>query len=317
MINNFNLKNYTNNGYIISESLLNEDQIFSLKKELDEEYKTKIEKQSMQLLLHNFKNPQLIKKIISLFNSDVIKDIKKKLEESFKSEIVILPLFEVHKNNHVNLKVSHGWHRDCGIEMNSDYCKKILYKKNYFFSKIGVYLQENTDYGGCIDIIKNSHKNFSKSEVILRKIKNLPLKLINFINQRLNKFYFMIPEVFFMFLLSGKKLYPKKSAAIIFDSRLTHRSSIIYKKKLKNLNFEGRFKALVPEEFNKYAIYCHFGTFDAVDSFLFKRLNKKDNPNLLQLWIKQINLISQYDKHLAEQMNKVMSPIKEKYQNYI
>jgi len=316
MINDL-VNNYIDKGYIISERLLNEDQILSLKKELDEEYKAKIETKSMQMLLHDFNNPQLIKKIILLFNSDVIKDVKKKLEKFYKSDIVILPLFEVHKNNHVNLKVAHGWHRDCGIEMNSDYCKNILYKKNYFFSKIGIYLQENTDYGGCIDIIKKSHKNFSKNQVLLRKIKNLPLKLINFINQRLNIFYFMIPEIFFMFLLSGKKLYPKKSAAFIFDSRLTHRSSIIYKNKFKSLNFEGRFKALVPEEFNKYAIYCHFGTSEAVDSYLFKRLNKKENPNLLQIWVNQIETISKYDIKLANQINKVMKPIKKKYKDYL
>ena len=127
----------------------------------------------------------------------------------------------------------------------------------------------------------------------------------------------MIPEIFFMFLLSGKKLYPKKSAAFIFDSRLTHRSSIIYKNKFKSLNFEGRFKALVPEEFINYAIYCHFGTSEAVDSYLFKRLNKKENPNLLQIWVNQIETISKYDIKLANQINKVMKPIKKKYKDYL
>ena len=37
------------------------------------------------------------------------------------------------------------------------------------------YLQKNGKYGGSIDIIKTSHKNFSYYRIILRKIKNIPL----------------------------------------------------------------------------------------------------------------------------------------------
>ena len=64
----------------------------------------------------------------------------------------------MHKNYHVNLKEFHGWHRDAGGEMRHKYCNKILGEDNYLFSKIGIYLQNNTEYGGSIDIIKKSHK---------------------------------------------------------------------------------------------------------------------------------------------------------------
>ena len=140
---------------------------------------------------------------------------------------------------------------------------------------------------------------------------------MNFINKFFNKIYFQIPETFFMKFLNAKKLMPKEGSAIIFDSRITHRSSTILKNKFEKLKFEGSFKAVVPEIYDKYVIYCHFGTSEAVDSYFFKRLVKTENPNLLQLWIKQINFISQYNKNLAEQMNEVISPIKEKYKNYI
>ena len=54
----------------------------------------------------------------------------------------------------------------------------ILFKKDYLFSKVGIYLQDNSDFGGSIDIIEKSHKNFSKLKIFIRKIKSLPLKII-------------------------------------------------------------------------------------------------------------------------------------------
>ena len=89
----------------------------------------------------------------------------------------MLPPFEVQKNYHVDLRQVHGWHRDCGGELKYDYCKNILSDKNYLFSKIGIYLQNNSDYGGGIDIIQSSHKNFSKFTSIIRKLKVFHLEL--------------------------------------------------------------------------------------------------------------------------------------------
>ena len=79
----------------------------------------------------------------------------------------------------------HGWHRDCLGELKYDYCKNILSDKNYLFSKIGIYLQNNSDYGGGIDIIQSSHKNFSKFiDQLVRKLKSIPFRITrnNFTN---------------------------------------------------------------------------------------------------------------------------------------
>ena len=168
------LNNYLSDGYILCQNLLSKKENSSLRNELHKEYENVAEK-SMQLLLHDFKNPILVK-IINLLNSEEIKRSKMEFEKFSKNKVSILPLFEIHKNNHVNLKTGHGWHRDCGIEMDNSYCRKILYKKNYIFSKIGIYLQENGDYGGCIDVVKKSHKNFTKKLSLIRKIKISHLK---------------------------------------------------------------------------------------------------------------------------------------------
>ena len=97
------------------------------------------------------------------------------------------------------MKQFHGWHRDCGGELKYNYCNEILNKKNYFFSKIAFYLQENTEFGGSIDIIKSSHKNFSKYKIFIRKLKSIPLRLIMFFHARLKKIYNLIQRLFMSF----------------------------------------------------------------------------------------------------------------------
>ena len=116
-------------------------------------------------------------KILQILNSSEVNKIIKELQKISKKKVSLLPILEVHKNYHVNLKEFHGWHRDAGGEMRYKYCNKILGEDNYLFSKIGIYLQNNTEYGGSIDIIKKSHKNFSYLKIFLRKIKNIPFDL--------------------------------------------------------------------------------------------------------------------------------------------
>ena len=56
----------------------------------------------MQLLLHDFKSYSS-KKIINLLNSEEIKGPRWS-SKNCKNKVSILPLFEIHKNNHVNQK---------------------------------------------------------------------------------------------------------------------------------------------------------------------------------------------------------------------
>ena len=161
----------------------------------------------------------------------------------------------------------------------------------YFFSKIGVYLQKNGDYGGSIDIIKKSHKNFSKIRTLLRKIKNLPLRLVMIIHKKFNDFYLAVPEKIFMFFLNAKKLYPEESSAVFFDSRIIHRGSPIAKVKLREVNYvKGQYHAKLPQEKDKYSLYCQLGTSDAVDSYFYDRLKRKNNSDEIAIWIKQIDI---------------------------
>jgi hypothetical protein len=310
---------YTNffkkNGYLISEKILSSEEVTSLRKNLDFEFKIN---PKHALLISEFKNEKLIKKILNLYKDKILINIKKQLEKSYNVDLTVLPNFAVQKNYHVNLKQFHGWHRDCGGEMRYEYCNKILAKKNYLFSKIGFYLQENCEYGGSIDIIKSSHKNFSNFKIFLRKLKNIPLKLVIFFHKYFNRFYNLLPESIFMKFLNAKRLYPEIGSAVIFDSKIIHRGSPISKNKLNEISYKGGlYEAETPENVTKYSIYCHFGTAEGIDSYLFDRLKRKDSfsTNELETWVQQVKFIEKYDPELAAQINKIFNPVKEKYLN--
>ena len=81
MKNNTILKNYINDGYVISESLLEDNEILTLRKKLDKEFMDQNKNGSAGRVLDDFKNPELAKEIIKIFNNIHIKEIKVKLEE--------------------------------------------------------------------------------------------------------------------------------------------------------------------------------------------------------------------------------------------
>ena len=81
----------------------------------------------------------------------------------------------------------------------SRYCKNIIAKKNYLFSKVGVYLQENNEYGGSIDVMLNHTKNFSKFKLLFRKIRSLPYNIITFFSQKIYNFILFLNESFLCF----------------------------------------------------------------------------------------------------------------------
>ena len=117
-----------------------------------------------------------------------------------------------------------------------------------------------------------------------------------------------------MFLLNGKKLFPKKGSAIIFDTRLIHRGSPISKSKYGEVKFEkGTYQASLNEQNDKYTIYCHFGGSEAVDSLMYDLTKREKNKNEIDLWLKQLEFISTLDKELYEEISQIIKPISAKY----
>ena len=209
----------------------------------------------------------------------------------------MLPPFQIHKNYHVNLKEKSGWHSDCAGEMQYYYFIKILKDKGYFFSKIGIYLQENGDYGGNQKILEGYNN---------QKIKIYHILVIIFTNILIIYILYCLKNLLFLGARGG--------GSAIFDSRIIHRGSPIEKNKLKDVNFvKGKYLAIVPEKNNKYSFYCHLGTIDGIDSYFFDRLKRENNANELNIWLKQVEIIKKIDQTLGEKIDQMLIPIKQKY----
>lgn len=262
--NNKFISKYKKDGYFITQNLFKNEDIFNLRKDLDEEFKCF--KGGARLGIEKIKNLSLTEKIIKIFSSYEIKNIAGEVEKNFLKKTYILPLFEIDKNLHVNPKKSYAWHKDCGGETKYQYCNNIIKDKTYFFPKVGIYLQKNEEFGGGIDIIKKSHK-----KTIIGKVKIINYMLMNIVWKYFKNFYLKIyKKNFYMFFLGAKKLNPEVGCAVIFDSRLIHRGSPIGKSKFNEVNFiEDTNHAWVPEKKSKYSFYCQMGTFDSTDSYFY------------------------------------------------
>lgn len=310
------IKSFKKNGYVLGEQIINQNEINSLRKNLDIEFKNNQNYQGVALEINQFKNLDLAKKIIKILCSEQTFQVIKELEKISGTPVSILPPIHIHKNYHNNLENTLGWHRDCGGELKYNYCKNRIYKKEYLFTKIGVYLQENSEHGGCIDIIKSSHRNFSKFKFFIRKINSIPLKIISLFHKYFTKIYLKISENFFMTLLKAEKLNPKVSSPIFFDSRILHRGTPISRSLRNNYHYTKKGNQLnLPLEKTKYVIYSHFGNTEAVESYMYDRLKREKSSKELDLWLNQIKFISRIDDRLSQTMSVVLKPIIEKFKS--
>lgn len=312
------IKTFKKKGFVFGDQIINQNELHDLRDHLDAEFSNHQNYKGVALEIDQFKDFDLAKKIIKILYSEQTRFIIKKLEEISTSPVSILPPIHIHKNYHNNLNKTLGWHRDCGGELKYEYCKDKIFSKNYLFTKIGIYLQENNEYGGCIDIIKFSHRNFSKFKFFFRKLSSLPLKIISIFHKHFTKLYLKISETFFMNFLQGEKLNPKISSPIFFDSRLIHRGTPISRSIINNYEFTNKENQLeLPKSKTKYVIYSHFGNAEAVDSYMYDRLKRKNNSDELDMWVSQIKFISKIDNKLSQRMNEILRPILGKYKQKI
>ena len=310
-MNNF-INQYRSRGYFNISNIFNLEEIKFLRSRLEEEYKL-IKYKKRDLFINDLKNKDLIKLILKGFNSKSVRDLSKAFSKAYDNKVTILPFFNVMRNYHVDLTKTHGWHRDCGGELAYKYCRDILTKKNYLFSKCGFYLQENSDYyGGAIDIIEESNKFLEKTDFFSRKINLLSIKMMQTIHKFNKKIYKFFYEGKIRFLKGYKTLYPQLGSAVFFDSRILHRGTV--GKVFRAKDFVNDYQANINnQEKIKFAIYAHFGTSEAIDSYMHDRLKRHNNQNEINLWLDQINFIKDYEFDLYEDVIDIFKNIKRKY----
>ena len=308
-------KQYDLEGYSIVKNFLDSSEIEYLRNALEKEFSAK--KYPPSLFIHEFENQEVVKLLLKTVTSNEIKNLISTFIEENNLILSILPFFQVQRNYQVNFNKSLGWHRDCGGELKYDYCNNILKKPSYFFSKVGIYLQDNNDFGGGVDLIPRSHRYIKKKNYFFRKLQGLSLYLANKIFFLSPRAYKILSENFFMKFLRAKTMPTLKGDCVIFDSRIVHRGSLIDKKNIKSVDFTGPYQAITPKEKVKFSFYTHFGSLDAVDSYMYDRLKRKEMEKELKLWNEQISFIKKYSLEFSQKMEKIIFPINEKYKKYL
>ena len=311
-------KKYINNGYCIGPTLFKDNQVIYLRKSLEDTFSKKAFPRIISLF--DINDLEAVRIILNAIDSGWIQTIFKEIGNYYNTTISALPVFIIQRNNHVDRFKTPGigWHRDCNGEMRYDYCKKKVFDKSYVFGKIGIYLQDNLEYGGSIDLIPFSHKGIKARNIILNKLSNIPLKLIQRLQSNFPKIYKKISENIYMNILKAKKLFPEKGSPILFDSRIYHRGSpIADSARNKVMFYSNLHHAKTPSTKIKYSIYCHFGSTLAYDSYMYDRLKREGNSLELQRCVNEQKQIENFSPKLALLIQNIMNPVLIKYKDYL
>jgi len=315
---------YKKTGYCMGPSLIEEEEINNLRNLIESSFSKKNYPRGISVF--DLKNEEAITIILKILNSEWVNSLLKEIASSHKTSVSVLPTFDIQRNYHVDRLSAPGigWHRDCGGEMEYDYCKKILDNDKYVFGKIGIYLQNNEEYGGSIDLIPYSHKYTSNKRIIIKKFYHIPLKILKIIQIYLPKIYNFFPESFSMRLIRAKKLFPKKASPVFFSSKMIHRGSPIQDKVRDEVSFLDKFQANIPKSKTKFSIYAHFGSSDAVDSYMHDRLKRGiiaevDGRGSLELkrWIKEQKILENLSPKLGFKIKSILDPIANQYNKFV
>jgi len=237
-----------------------------------------------------FANEKLLNTILAVFNN---------------KSLYLLPPYNIAKNylpHSINTEAM-GWHRDCNGELNYKECVSRLKNKEYFFAKIGVYLQTNSSYGGAIDIIPGSNNDYF-GEIKLSNLNNFYVASIVFLQRFFKPFYRLkFLRKFLLKLMKSKTLRVRAGDVVIFDSRIMHKGTFADEKIENLLKYDTKLlQADLPDKHTKYVLYSHLGNSLGIESYFIDRLNRnknsqeikdwtKDQEKILELNLKKINLI--------------------------
>ena len=316
-MNRFNLaKTYKNKGYCNLQVLFDNKQVEYLRKAFEKTFSKK--ELAPALSVFDIEDKQAIKIILEVFNSEIIQSTLREISKYNNIKISVLPPFKIQRNYHVDVSETLGWHRDCGGELVYKYCTKKLCDKSYVLGKIGIYFQENGEFGGSIDLIPYSHRYFDPRTILIRKLKGIPLFITDKLHSHFRTIYRLLPEKFYMNSVRAKKMFPQIGSPVLFDSRIIHRGSPIDEKVRNQVRFfPEKVCAELPKTKTKYSVYAHFGSSIAVDSYMFDRLKRKGNSLELRTWCNEQKKVENFFPNLALSIKDVMDSVLPKYNQYL
>lgn len=198
----------------------------------------------------------------------------------------------------------HGWHNDCKGEFKYDYCRRRL-SRQYIFGKVQICLQENTEYGGGIDIMPLPEpltslrvESLVDNKVTYKRLR-YAFKLLR-IQSRLSK---MGTEVSLgehrisdaiASLAGAKTVNVPALTNIVFDHRVLHRgtpASPSVERKL--IALQGKSATFLKPGTrlakNKYVLYFHFGNQQGLDSFVYDRVRRDKWKKVLETYRNELD----------------------------
>jgi hypothetical protein len=286
------LNHYNKFGCYIGTPVLLKSDINELRAGLEIEYNKR--GNPIVIKASQITDDRVIKLILKILFNDQTSEFLNNFNANLNENIQILPPFQIMRNYFPHPWLKHGWHSDCGGELQYDYCRERLQNQSYVFGKIGIYLQLNGSLGGGIDVIEKSHR-YIRYKQRFNKIRFARLKIYN----KKPEFFRFFSQNLIKTLIGAKSMSPTPSAPVFFDSGILHRGTPPNIKKLGTLEGWDIENYHIPRNLgggNKYAIYTQFGSQMAVDSYFYDRLRRKGNADEVKRWKEDISWLNDFDE---------------------
>jgi hypothetical protein len=280
------IDSYNNHGAFYITGIYSKSEVAILRNNLDLLYKKK--GNNRVRLIKDIKDIGLKKKLSKVFMNHSVLNLMSDIFQN--SDVSLLPTFEVVKNYlpHSLKTNTVGWHRDCGGEEGIKECKSILSNKEYVFGKIGLYLQENSDYGGSIDVIPGSNKDYFRFLKTWQAAK-FWIIVLSLLQKHINPVYKVVTNTkLIKSLLGATTVNTGEGGIVVFDSRIWHKGTPAHPSIEKNLVYHhDSIQADLPAEKTKYVLYCQFGNSLGIKSYFIDRLKRDGNSNEMDIWIEE------------------------------
>lgn len=280
------IESYNKYGVFYITGLYTKTEIKVLRNELDLLYKESEEPRGIQF--QNIIDNNLKNKLYKAIMNPLIMDV---LNSTFSnSDVSLLPPYQVAKNYlpHSTDTKGAGWHRDCGGQLGISECRKNLSSKEFIFGKMGLYLQDNSEYGGAIDIIPGSNRDYFR---LLKswQVSKFFIVLLTLTQKFLPPvFKFIVKTKLINYLMGAITTNVKAGDVVVFDFRLWHQGTTATPSIEKGLIYNHKtLQASLPKEKTKYVFYCQFGNSLGIKSYFLDRLNRVGNSTEIDSWINE------------------------------
>ncbi|MDC1447733.1 phytanoyl-CoA dioxygenase family protein [Candidatus Thioglobus sp.] len=280
------IESYNNYGIFYITGLYSQSEIAILRNELNLTFE--VSPPPRTIAIQNITDKDRKNKFYNIVMNPLMLDV---LNSTFSnSDVSLSPPYEVVKNYlpHSTDTIGTGWHRDCGGQLDIDECRKQLSSKEFIFGKIGIYLQDNSEYGGAIDIIPGSNRDYFRLFKSYQFSKLCIFSLFLLQKKILPLYKIIVRTKVVNYLMGAITTNVKAGDAVVFDYRLWHQGTSASPSIEKGLIYNHKtLQANLPKEKTKYVFYCQFGNSLGIKSYFLDRLNRKGNSTEIDSWINE------------------------------